>query len=71
MNDTNNPGRVMTYNAEAESAIADLRGVACILRIMACADETGYRNVSDAYGVLGEVVGALAECLGDAIENPE
>ena len=63
--------QTMTYNADPENAIADLRGVACILGIMATADEVTFKNAGDAYGVLGEMTRAIADCLGKAITNAE
>lgn len=59
----------ITYNADPESAIADLRGVACILEIMAIADETMFKNIGDAYGVLGEVIKAATDRLGKSISE--
>ena len=61
--------QTMTYNADPESAIADLRGVACILDIMATADEVMFKHAGDAYGVLGAMTRAIADRLGKAITN--
>lgn len=61
----------MTYNDDPESAIADLRGVACILDVMATADETMFRNIGDAYVVLGEVIKAVTDRLGKSISEHE
>lgn len=61
----------MTYNADPESAIADLRGVACILDAMATADETMFRNIGDVYGVLGEVIKATTDRLTKSISEHE
>lgn len=61
----------LTYNAAPESAISDLRGVACILEVMATADATTFRNIGDAYGVLGEVIKAATDRLGKSISEHE
>ena len=59
----------ITYNADPENAIADLRGVACILEIMAIADETMFKNIGDAYGVLSTVIKAATDRLGKSISE--
>lgn len=61
----------MTYNADPESAIADLRGVACVLDVMATANDTMFRNIGDAYGVLGEVINAATDRLTKSINEHE
>lgn len=61
----------MTYNTDPEDAIANLRGVACILDVMATADATMFRNIGDAYGVLGEVIKAATDRLGKSISEHE
>ena len=71
MNTTADYAPTLTYNADPENAIADLRGVACILDVMATADETMFRNIGDAYGVLGEVIKAATDRLGKSISEHE
>ena len=61
----------MTYNADPENAITDLRGVACILDVMATADATMFRSIGDAYGVLGEVIKAATDRLEKSMSEHE
>ena len=61
----------LTYNAEPEEAIADLRGVSCILKMLAASDTANHKNIGDAYGVISEIIEATADRLNEAMREHE